>query len=59
VEWVRDCLRQASLELRDQGQPLPRLQEATALLDELFAAGEFVEFLTLPAYQRLVADEGG
>jgi malate synthase len=59
VEWVRDCLQRASLELRNQGQPLPRLEEATGLLDELFAAGEFVEFLTLPAYQRLVADEGG
>ncbi len=59
VEWVRDCLQQASLELRNSGQPLPRLQEATALLDDLFAAGEFVEFLTLPAYRRLVADEGG
>ena len=57
IERVRACLRETSAELRNQGQPLPRLQEATALLDELFAAGDFVEFLTLPAYQRLVADE--
>jgi malate synthase len=57
LERVRTCLREISAELRNQGPPLPRLQEATTLLEELFAAGDFVEFLTLPAYQRLVADE--
>jgi malate synthase len=59
LERVRGCLREISAELRNLGQPLPRLREATALLDELFASGDFVEFLTLPAYQRLVADERG
>ena len=59
LERVRAYLREISADLRGQGQPLPRLQEATALLEELFAAGDFVEFLTLPAYQRLVADERG
>jgi malate synthase len=59
LERVRGCLREISAELRNAEQPLPRLQDATALLDELFASGDFVEFLTLPAYQRLVAEERG
>jgi malate synthase len=54
---VRTCLREISADLEKRGPSLPHLREATALLEELFAASDFVEFLTLPAYRRLVADE--
>ena len=48
-------LRERELErlLAENEAAGPRLREAAALLDELVLSEDFVEFLTLPAYERL------
>ena len=49
----RAILKEESKKLSTQGADQDRLASAGELLDELFSAKEFPEFLTLAAYQKL------
>jgi len=53
VEWCRTILSEELRRLEAEGGDQPRLAAATDLLDTMFSAREFPEFLTLAAYQRL------
>jgi malate synthase len=53
VERCRAMLREESARLMAEGGDPARLASAGELLDGLFSAEEFPEFLTLTAYQRL------
>src|SRR5215213_2780754 len=54
LERCRKILREETEELVAQGGDLGRLTSAGELLDGLFSAREFPEFLTLTAYEKLV-----
>jgi len=53
VEWCRTILSEELRRLEAEGGDQPRLAAAADLLDTMFSAREFPEFLTLAAYQRL------
>jgi malate synthase len=53
VEWCRAILAEERRRLEAEGGDQQRLAAAADLLDTMFSAPEFPEFLTLAAYQRL------
>ena len=53
VEWCRSMLEEEQTRLQNEGGDRERLATAANLLDSMFSAGEFPEFLTLAAYQKL------
>jgi malate synthase len=53
VEWCRSILQEEQNRLRNDGADRERLDTAADLLESMFSAREFPEFLTLAAYQRL------
>jgi len=53
LEWCRAILAEERQRLEVEGGDQPRLAAAADLLDVMFSAREFPEFLTLAAYQRL------
>jgi malate synthase len=53
VERCRAILEEERNKLQREGADRQRLATAAELLDEMFSAEEFPEFLTLAAYQRL------
>jgi malate synthase len=61
-QWVRhgrvsrDRVREIEREALDRLGP--RYRPAAELFDEVAVGDEFVEFLTVPAYERLTAEEG-
>src|SRR5215203_312324 len=54
LDRCRKILREETEQLVAQGADRERLTSAGELLDGLFSAAEFPEFLTLTAYQKLV-----
>ena len=58
---IRDTLADEMQHLAGRNEPRPfgprQLHDASALFLDLVLAAEFTEFLTLPAYARIVADE--
>jgi malate synthase len=54
---VRDDLARTAKELGDNRFKAGRYEEAAKLFLELAEADRFAEFLTLPAYERIVAEE--
>jgi malate synthase len=55
LEGCRRILREETEQLTAAGGDVERLASAAELLDDLFSAETFPEFLTLSAYQKLVA----
>jgi malate synthase len=53
VEWCRSILQEEQRRLGNDGADSDRLATAADLLESMFSAEEFPEFLTLAAYQRL------
>jgi malate synthase len=53
LEWCRAILEEEQSRLLREGGDSRRLATAADLLESMFSAGEFPEFLTLAAYQRL------
>ncbi|HVL47484.1 MAG TPA: malate synthase A [Candidatus Thermoplasmatota archaeon] len=53
AKLVRAILDEETRAIRES-RPAPALQEARALLERVALAEDFVEFLTIPAYDRLV-----
>jgi malate synthase len=53
VEWCRSILQEEETRLQNEGSDRERLATAASLLDSMFSAREFPEFLTLAAYQKL------
>jgi malate synthase len=53
LKRCRTILKEESAKLEAQGANTARLETAGELLDDLFSATEFPEFLTLTAYERL------
>jgi malate synthase len=53
LERCREILRDEEEKLEKEGGDPQRLATAAALLDSMFSAREFPEFLTLAAYQKL------
>jgi len=56
LAWVRALLAE-ELTFRGRGSTAGRWQDAAQLLDALFAAERFPEFLTLAAYEKVVSRE--
>jgi malate synthase len=53
VERCRKILREERSKLEREGTDRQRLGTAAELLDSMFSAEDFPEFLTLAAYQKL------
>jgi malate synthase len=53
VQWCRSILQEEQTRLHNEGGDSERLATAAALLDAMFSARQFPEFLTLAAYQKL------
>jgi malate synthase len=53
LEWCRGILEEERTRLEAEGGDSERLTAAADLLDVMFSATEFPEFLTLAAYQKL------
>jgi malate synthase len=52
----RAIREQEEARLAADGHDAGRLRAAAALLDQMVLSGEFIEFLTLPAYEQLTAE---
>jgi malate synthase len=56
---VEEELEKLAAEVGPERFAAGRFRDAAKLLLEIVEADEFVEFLTLPAYERVVAEERG